>query len=66
MQTTSETDFILVGSRTEGGTVYVCQPGDERNAWLAYDVQAGGELANARVVFGRETDTNWRGLPVLA
>ena len=66
MQTTSETDFILVGSRTRAGTVYVAQPREDRQVWLAYDVESGGELVNARVVFGRGTDTNWRGLPVLA
>lgn len=57
-------DFVLFGSMTEGELLYVCKPGPDRNTWVSYEVQAGGQLANPRVVFGDEAAGGWRGLPL--
>ncbi len=65
METTSRSDFILIGSETEGGTVYICEPGPDRNTWTAYDIRPGGARANPRVVFGGAS-ASWRGVPELA
>jgi hypothetical protein len=61
MQSTSQNDFILIGSEAEGGTVYVCEPGPDRNTWTAYDIRPGGTRTNPRVVFGKDS-SHWRGL----
>lgn len=57
-------DFVLFGSISEGELLYVCRPGPDRNTWVSYEVQAGGQLANPRVVFGGGDAGGWRGLPV--
>lgn len=58
-------EFLLFGSTRDGGRFYVCQPGDGRNRWVAYDVEAGGRLANPRVIFGAVEEVGWRGLPAV-
>jgi len=61
----TELDFVLVGNAEEGGTVYVCRPGKERNLWMAYDLRPDGRFTNPRVVFGEEREIGWRGLQEL-
>lgn len=63
MRSTTDLNFLLVGSKTRGGTFYVCQPGPDRNIWMAYDMEPGGALSNPRIVFGSESAANWRGMP---
>lgn len=56
--------FILAGSSPEAGTIYVAEPGARPAAWMAYDLRAGGALANPRPVVAA-VSANWRGLPEL-
>lgn len=65
MRTQPDTDFILIGAEAQAGTIYVCQPGPDRNTWTAYDLKPGGALTNPRMVSGRSS-TNWRGVPEFA
>jgi hypothetical protein len=64
MQTPSAGEFILIGSATEGGTVFICESGPDRTVWTAYDIQSGGARTNPRVVSGKSA-ANWRGVPEL-
>ena len=66
MQTTSRHDFILIGSETEGATVYVGEPGPDRSTWTAYDIRPGGARTNPRVVVFGNSSSNWRGMPEIA
>ena len=62
MQTTSAGEFILIGSATEGGTVFICESGPDRTIWTAYDIEPSGARTNPRVVFGNAS-SHWRGVP---
>lgn len=65
MRQSNDNPFILLGSRAKGGVCYICEPGPDRNTWIAYDVAPGGELSNPRVIFGAAS-AGWRGLPEFA
>ncbi len=62
MQTTSAGEFILIGSATGGGTVFICESAPDRTTWTAYDVGPGGARTNPRVVVANSS-SNWRGVP---
>ena len=61
MHPTTDTNFILIGSVSQAGTVTVCEPSPDQTAWTVYDVRPGGERINHRVV-GRSS-AHWRGVP---
>ncbi|MFN0179236.1 MAG: hypothetical protein ACKVZ0_10590 [Gemmatimonadales bacterium] len=63
MPTQPTARFILTSS-SPAGPIYLAQPGGHGVTWIAYDLQAGGVLANPRPIEA-VTPANWRGLPEL-